>query len=199
MSVRLEHVREDIRIAAFWHDAPLIRKHLGERWVKVAVCIASPSLQAVLLYRLQIFARDHHIPFVSNICRRLSMLIAQVEIGDSVRIGPGLHINHGHVVIDGAVTIGPQCTISPFVTIGVDPGGAPDPRMFGAPSIGRYVFIGTGAKIFGPITIGHNARIGANAVVMQDVPENCTAVGVPARIIQRDTALGPAPSHTTDL
>lgn len=53
------------------------------------------------------------------------------------------------------------------------------------------MFICTGAKLFGPITLGNNARIGANAVVMQDVPENCTAVGVPARIIPRESALGP--------
>jgi serine O-acetyltransferase len=161
--------------------------------------MASPSLQAVLLYRLQIFAREHGVPFVPNICRRLSVMLAQVEIGDSVRIGPGLHINHGHVVIDVAVTIGALCSISPFVTIGIDTGGAPDPRMFGAPSIGRYVFFGTGAKVFGPITIGNNARIGANAVVMEDVPENCTAVGIPARIIQRESALGPVARGGTDL
>jgi serine O-acetyltransferase len=157
----------------------------------MAVCISSPSLQAVLLYRLQVAARHYRIPFLPNICRRLSMVIAQVEIGDSAHIGPGLHINHGQVVIDGPVVIGAECSISPFVTIGVDTGGAPDERMFGAPQIGRFVFIGTGAKLFGPITVGNNARIGANAVVMQDVPDNCTAVGVPARIIPRESAFGP--------
>jgi serine O-acetyltransferase len=188
---RLKTIREDIRVAALWHDAPFIRKRFGERGAKVAACFRSPTLQAVLLYRLQAAARRYRIPLVPSICRRLTIIIAQIEIGDAARIGPGLHINHGHVVIDGPVVIGPDCSISPFVTIGVDTGGAPDERMFGAPRIGRFVFIGTGAKLFGPITLGNNARIGANAVVMQDVPENCTAVGVPARIIPRESAFGP--------
>ncbi|MEX0781435.1 MAG: hypothetical protein WD557_02215 [Dehalococcoidia bacterium] len=194
MSDRWENVRGDLEIAAFWHEAPFIRKRLGPRWLKAAVCVRSVSLQAVLLYRLQIWARERRIPMVSNICRRLSVIIAQVEIGDSVRIGPGLHINHGHVVIDGPVRIGTECSISPFVTIGLDTGGALEEQTFGAPTIGRFVFIGTGAKLLGPITIGHNARIGANAVVMCDVPDNCTAVGIPARIIHRDTAHGPTAS-----
>jgi serine O-acetyltransferase len=124
------------------------------------------------------------------------VLIAQVEIGDSVRIGPGLHINHGHVVIDGPVTIGPQCSLAPFVTIGLDTGGWIEEQTFGAPTIGRFAFIGTGAKVLGPIHIGDNARIGANAVVLCDMPDNCTAVGVPARIIQRESAFGPVPGAT---
>lgn len=186
-------MRADIAAAAVWHEAPLIRRHLNKTALRIAVCIGSHALQAVLLYRLQAWLRQRHIPVLPTFCRRLSVIIAQVEIGDSVRIGPGLHINHGHVVIDGPVTIGPQCSISPFVTIGLDTGGWIEEQTFGAPRIGRFAFIGTGAKILGPITIGDNVRVGANAVVLCDVPDNCTAVGVPARIIQRETAFGPPP------
>ncbi|MBE7519120.1 MAG: hypothetical protein HS107_07715 [Thermoflexaceae bacterium] len=102
---------------------------------------------------------------------------------------------HGNVVIDGHVRIGPLCTISPFVTVGLDTGG-PDSSIAG-PTIGRNVFIGTGAKLLGPIRVGDNARIGANAVVLTDVPDNCTAVGVPARVLEHDGALGPVkkPGH----
>lgn len=118
------------------------------------------------------------------------MLLAGVSIGDFVIIGPGLLLNHGHVIIDGTTAIGPLCNIAPFVTIGLDTGG-PGPSLAG-PTIGRNVFIGTGAKILGSLTIGDNARIGANAVVMGDVPTNSTAVGVPARVIPHEYPLGPA-------
>ena len=108
----------------------------------------------------------------------------------NTEIGPGLLMNHGNVIIDGATKIGPRCSIAPFVTIGLNTGG-PDPSLVG-PTIGQFVFIGTGAKILGPITIGDGARIGANAVVMTDVPASSTAVGVPARIIPHERPFGRA-------
>ncbi|MBK6319581.1 MAG: hypothetical protein IPF51_12570 [Dehalococcoidia bacterium] len=117
-------------------------------------------------------------------------------MGDHVQIGPGLLLNHGHVIIDGEVTIGPDCSISPFVTLGLNTGG-PDVSLVG-PKFGRFVFIGTGAKVLGPVTVGDNARIGANAVVMIDVPENSTAVGVPARIVSHERPLGRASRSDAD-
>jgi serine O-acetyltransferase len=117
------------------------------------------------------------------------MLMAAVEIGAPVSIGPGLLIAHGNVIIDGEVTIGSGCQLSPFVTIGLDTGG-PDPRFCG-PTIGDNVFLGTGAKVLGPVTIGDDARIGANAVVMCDVPANSTAVGIPARIVPHQPKTAP--------
>ena len=121
------------------------------------------------------------------------MILAGVSIGDRVSIGPGLLMNHGHVVIDGATTIGPLCSIAPHVTLGLNTGG-PD-VSFEGPKIGKFVFIGTGAKILGNVTIGENARIGANAVVLSDVPANSTAVGVPARVIAHQSPLGPSVSR----
>jgi serine O-acetyltransferase len=184
-----DNVREDIAVAATWHEIRIVRRLFGEKGVRTAACILSPTLQCVLLYRFQIWTRARHVPIVPNLCRRLTMLLASVEIGDSVRIGPGLLLNHGSVVIDGATRIGPLCSIAPFVTIGLNTGG-PSPD-FGGPTIGKFVFIGTGAKILGTIEVGDNARIGANAVVLQNVPANCTAVGVPARIIPHEYTGGP--------
>ncbi|MGE5597636.1 MAG: serine O-acetyltransferase, partial [Hyphomicrobiales bacterium] len=120
----------------------------------------------------------------------LTMMLAGVSIGDYTNIGPGLLMNHGHVIIDGHTWIGPNCSIAPFVTIGLDTGG-PDVAYDG-PDIGANVFIGTGAKILGRVRVGHNARIGANAVVLRDVPDNSTAVGVPARILPHETEFGAA-------
>lgn len=95
-------------------------------------------------------------------------------------IGPGLFIEFGYGTIIGPQKVGENCWINSGVTIGykndVDP----------SPIIGNNVYIGAGAQVLGPITIGDNAVIGANAVVLRDVPANCVAAGVPARIIKRD-------------
>ena len=185
-----ENVSRDIDMGANWHSVPRVRAFLGPRAERVASILLSAELQVVLVYRFQAWTRASRIPLVPNLCRRLTMMLAAVSIGDSVSIGPGILLNHGQVIIDGTTTIGPLCNIAPFVTIGLNTGG-PDPSLAG-PSIGRNVFIGTGAKILGPISIGDNARIGANAVVLSDVPANSTAVGVPARVIPHESPLGPA-------
>ena len=96
----------------------------------------------------------------------------------------GLIIPHGNVVVDGVVRIGRDCVINPWVTIGLNrrrgtPGFSPR-----GPIIGDRVFIGSGARVLGAITIGNDVRIGANAVVIDDVPEGATVVGVPAKVVQ---------------
>lgn len=184
-----ENSREDIRLGVAWHSVPRVRAALGERAETVAAVALSAELQVVLIYRFQAWARAMRIPLLPNLSRRLTMLLAGVSIGDQVAIGPGLLMNHGHVVIDGTTTIGPLCSVAPFVTIGLNTGG-PD-VSFAGPTIGKFVFIGTGAKILGPVSIGDNARIGANAVVLNDVPPDCTAVGVPARVLPHAHPLGP--------
>ena len=188
-----ENVREDLRLGVSWHSVPGVRRTFGARAETVAAVLLSAELQVVFVYRLQAWLRERHVPVMPVVCRRLTMLLAGVSIGDQVQIGPGLLMNHGHVVIDGAVTIGPLCSIAPFVTIGLNTGG-PD-VSFEGPKIGTFVFIGTGAKLLGGITVGDNARIGANAVVLEDVPANSTAVGVPARCLPHVAPLGAAVSR----
>lgn len=183
-----ENVREDIRVGADWHNIEFVRRRFGETGVRTAAVLMSPTLQTVLVYRFQAWLRKNRVPVIPSLCRRLTMLTCAVAIGDRTVIGPGLLMAHGNVIIDGDTTIGPLCSISPFVTIGLNTGG-PDPSFTG-PAIGRFVFIGTGAKILGSITIGDNARIGANAVVLTDVPANSTAVGMPARILPHERPLG---------
>jgi len=185
-----ENVREDIRVGTDWHSVPAVRRVFGPAVERVAAVVLSSELQVVLIYRFQAWCRRHRVVLLPVLCRKLTMLLAGVSIGDNTTIGPGLLLNHGHIVIDGTVSIGADCSIGPFVTIGLDTGG-PDPSLAG-PSIGRSVFIGTGAKVLGPVTVGDNARIGANAVVMRDVPANSTAVGVPAKVIPHEYPFGPA-------
>jgi serine O-acetyltransferase len=103
-----------------------------------------------------------------------------LRFGEPLDMGPGFFARIGFGCIVAAEKIGENCWINPSVTIGYkdDKGGLP--------SIGSNVYIGTGAKILGPVTIGDNVVIGANAVVIKNVPSNCTVAGLPARIIKRD-------------
>ena len=103
---------------------------------------------------------------------------AQLSIGDPVVVAPGVRIPHGQIVIDGFVEVQAGAKIRPFVTIGLKEG------VYEGPTIERNVAIGTGAKIIGPVTIGQGAVIGANAVVVDDVPARAVVAGVPARVVR---------------
>lgn len=105
--------------------------------------------------------------------------MTQADIPLNADIGGGLLLPHPNgIVIHPMARIGPNCLIFQQVTLGTAPGNP------GTPWIGGHVDIGTGAKILGKIRIGNHARIGANAVVLCDVPDGATAVGVPARILK---------------
>ena len=105
----------------------------------------------------------------------------------SLSIGEGFYIGHfGHIVVNSAAVIGKNCNISQGVTIGISNTGSKK----GVPVVGDYVYIGPGAKIMGNIKIGNRAAIGANSVVVNDVPENAVVVGVPARVVSNDGSTG---------
>jgi serine O-acetyltransferase len=135
----------------------------------------SDAFLAQALYRAKARLQALGVPVLPRLAHRLAMTLAQVSIGDPVVMHPGVYIVHGQVVIDGLVEVHPDVTIFPFVTIGLRAG---DVR--GA-TIERGVSIGTGAKLIGPVRVGSGARIGANAVVVHDVPPGATVVGAPAR------------------
>ena len=102
---------------------------------------------------------------------------AQVSIGPGVLMHPGVYLVHGQLVLDGLVEVMSGAILSPWVTVGLRAGNIQ------GPTIGRGVNVGTGAKIIGPIKIGDEAFIGANAVVINDIPAGATAVGMPARVV----------------
>lgn len=109
-------------------------------------------------------------------------IIAGAEIPAQAKIGENLYLPHGGrgVIIHPGAKIGDNLTIYHQATIGSDKIG-----NAGAPVIGNNVFIGTGAKILGRIVIGNNVKIGANAVVLKDIDDYCTAVGIPAKVINK--------------
>lgn len=162
-NARFRGEREEFRSRA---DAAL--QVIRLLWVSDAFC-------AQVLYRLKARLQALGVPLLPRIAHRLAIGLAGVAIGDPVIIRPGVYLVHGQVVIDGFVEIGPGAVIHPFVTIGLRSGD-----LVG-PTIERDAYIGTGAKVIGNLRVGAGARIGANAVVIEDVAAGTTVVGVPAR------------------
>ncbi len=106
-----------------------------------------------------------------------------IEIHPSATIGKRFFIDHGTGVVIGETTeIGDDCTIYQGVTLG----GTGKDQGKRHPTLGNHVMVGAGAKVLGPIHIGNNVRIAAGAVVLTDIPDNCTAVGIPAKVVRRD-------------
>jgi serine O-acetyltransferase len=180
--LRARHPRLREALAA---DARLTAQYRGERHELasrrdlavqcVRLAWVSDAYAAQACYRLKARLQAAGVPVLPRLAHRLAMALAQVSIGDPVVVHPGVYVLHGQVVVDGLVEIHPGVTIAPFVTIGLRAG---DPR--GA-VIERDVSIGTGAKVIGPVRVGAGATIGANAVVVDDVPPGVTVVGAPAR------------------
>ena len=140
-----------------------------------------PGFHAVFWHRLShwLFKKKRY-----TLARWVSQTIRTctgIEIHPGAKIGKGLFIDHGMGVIIGETAeIGDNCTIYQGVTLG----GTGKDVGKRHPTIGNNVLIGAGAKVLGPFKVGDNSKIAANAVVLSEVPENCTCVGVPARIVK---------------
>jgi len=117
---------------------------------------------------------------LSHVWHMLIEITTGISIGPQAELGPGCYIGHfGGIIVAGEVRMGPGCTFSQGVTIGI--AGRGEER--GCPTLGANVYIGPGAKVFGLITIGDNARVGANAVVNRDVAAGVLVGGIPAQVI----------------
>ena len=152
-------------------------------WALLVAC-ANPRMAPVVLLRLAEYFLRHRLGFLAKLCSMLNVLFFGIEVSPLVEIGGGLFLPHTVGTVIGAARIGDNCTILQGVTLGTrepDMGFTVSER----PVIGNDVLIGAGAKVIGPITIGDHAKIGANAVVLQDVPAYAVAVGVPATIVRR--------------
>lgn len=143
----------------------------------------SDAFAAHVSYRLRTSLMRRRVPVLPRLLHRYAMRSAQVAIGPGVVMQPGVYIVHGQIVIDGLVEVRMGTVISPWVTIGLR-------GSLQGPVIGNDVKIGTGAKILGPITVGEETQIGANAVVTTDLPARVTAVGMPARVVREDGEKG---------
>ncbi|HEY5758645.1 MAG TPA: hypothetical protein VIU34_22620 [Steroidobacter sp.] len=151
----------------------------GSTLRRVLTCARAPGVHAVLVLRFGQWSRRR--PKVLRILFDPLYLILDffvqalwgIEIPRTAKVGPGLYIGHyGGITVSSVAVIGRDCNLSQNITIGVSGAGA----KRGAPTIGDNVYIAPGARLFGKINIGNNVKIGANAVIHKDLPDNAIAV-----------------------
>lgn len=142
-----------------------------------------PSVKALFWHRVAYFFFNHRLKFLARFISQVSRRATGIEIHPAAKIGKGVFIDHGMgVVIGETAEVGDGCTIYQGVTLG----GTGKDVGKRHPTVGKNVMIGAGAKILGPFHVGDNSKIAANAVVLSEVPENSTCVGVPARVVKRN-------------
>ncbi len=149
---------------------------------KTEVALLYSGLHAVWAHRISHALWQRHHPLAARTVSQVARGLTGVEIHPGAMLGPGLFIDHGMgVVIGETAEVGTDCTIYHGVTLGgtsLEPGKR-------HPTIGDRVTIGAGAKVLGPILVGHDSRIGGNAVVVRTVADNSVVVGVPGQVIAR--------------
>ena len=147
------------------------------------VLLTYSGIHVLVFYRIARALRKAHIPLLPRWISQTGRFFTGIEIHPGATIGNGLFIDHGMGVVIGETTIiGDNVTLYQGVTLG----GTGKEKGKRHPTVGNNVVIGAGAKILGNIKIGDNSYIGSNAVVIKDVPDNSTVVGVPGRITKQD-------------
>lgn len=145
------------------------------------VILTYAGLHAILCHRISHWLWKKDIPFIPRFLSQLCRFFTGIEIHPGATIGKGFFIDHGTGVVIGETTeIGDNVTLFQGVTLG----GTGKERGKRHPTVGDNVVIGTGAKVLGAINIGDHVKIGANSVVLQDVPPYSTVVGVPGRVVR---------------
>jgi len=156
------------------------RDPAARSWLEVLLCY--PGLHAVLIYRVAHAAWGGGFFLLGRFLSHVGKLVTGIEIHPGAMIGRRLFIDHGTgVVIGETAVVGDDVTLYQGVTLG----GTSLHKGKRHPTLEDRVIVGSGAQILGPLTVGAEARIGANAVVLKDVPKGVTMVGIPARMIMR--------------
>ncbi len=167
-----DHFREDI--AVIRDKDPAARSALE-------IVLLYNGFKAVRSYRKANWCYHHGLKFLARWISQRCVRRTGIEIHPGATIGRRLFIDHGTGVVIGETTIiGDDCTLYQGVTLG----GTGKDTGKRHPTLGNHVMVGAGAKVLGPIEIHDNARIAAGAVVLTEIPENATAVGVPARVVR---------------
>ena len=155
---------------------------------KLSLILTYPGVKAVFFHKIANFFFVAKFYLLARIISQFSRFLTGIEIHPNARIGKNLFIDHGMGVVIGETSeIGDNVTIYHAVTLGGSSPSIDSERQRHEkrhPTIGNNVVIGSGAQIIGPIKVGNNARIAANAVVVKDVPENATMVGIPAKAVK---------------
>lgn len=142
-----------------------------------------PGFHAVLIYRFAHALWKHNLFFLARFTSHIGRFLTGIEIHPGAKIGKGFFIDHGMgVVIGETAEIGDNCTLYHQVTLG----GTSWAKEKRHPTLGNNVVIGAGAKVLGPFRVGDDARIGSNSVVVKEVPDHSTVVGIPGRVVIQD-------------
>ncbi|WP_409968305.1 serine O-acetyltransferase [Bengtsoniella intestinalis] len=150
---------------------------------KVEIFLLYSGVHAVLYHCFANWCFRHKLKFLARVISQWSRFFTGIEIHPGATIGRRLVIDHGAGIVIGETTeIGNDVLIYQGVTLG----GTGKEQGKRHPTIGNNVLIGSGARVLGPFTVGDNARIAANAVVLKEIPDCATAVGVPARVVRVD-------------
>ena len=169
-----DNLRADLRAAR--ERDPAARNNLE-------VFLLYSGFHAICHHLVAHFYYRHKLFFLARLTSQLNKFFTGVEIHPAAKIGPGFFIDHGTGVVIGETTeIGSNCTIYQGATLG----GTGKDIGKRHPTLGNNVMVGAGAKVLGPFTVGDNSKIAANAVVLDTVPPDSTAVGVPARVARRN-------------
>ncbi len=149
----------------------------------IEILLTYSGLHAIIMYRAAHWFHTRKLYTIARCISQFSRFLTGIEIHPGAKIGKGFFIDHGSGVVIGETTeIGDNCLIYQGVTLG----GTGKEKGKRHPTLGNNVMVGSGARVLGPFKVGDNAKIAANAVVLEEVPPNCTAVGVPARIVKRN-------------
>lgn len=177
-------------------DARSIRDRDPAARSTAEVFLLYQGFHALVYHRLAHWLYRRKRFFLARALSQFARHMTGIEIHPGAKIGKRLFIDHGMgIVIGETAEVGDDCTIYHGVTLG----GTGHDAGKRHPTVGNNVLISTGAKVLGPFKVGDNSRIGANAVVLQEVPPNSTVVGIKARVVKIDgQRVGAAPSYTLD-
>ena len=168
-----------------WADAKNIRDKDPAARNVAEVIILYPGFHVLVTHKIAHFLYCHKCFFLARLISQLARHLTGIEIHPGAKIGNRLFIDHGMGIVFGETTeIGDNCTIYHGVTLG----GTGKDTGKRHPTIGDNVVIGAGAKVLGPFTVGSGSKIGALAVVLKEVPPNCTVVGNHGRVVRREGA-----------
>lgn len=139
----------------------------------------------MMLYRVREWARRRPTLFLPGLCDRAMEIVHHTSISREVTLGRGVYFPHGDAHIHGRTRVGDCAIIGVHAAIGLRGGFFSEQMGTDGPTIGAYARIGTGARVLGAISVGDRAIVGAGAVVLEDVPEAATVVGVPAKVVRQ--------------
>ncbi len=164
-----------------WEDIQAYKKNDPAARSSLEILLLYNGLHATIDYRIAHWFYKHKMHFIARWISQWSKFCTGIEIHPAATIGRRLVIDHGTGIVIGATAeIGDDCLLYQGVTLG----GTGKDRGKRHPTLGNNVMVGSGAKVLGPFRVGNNARIAANSVVLREVPDNATVVGVPGRVVK---------------